>query len=71
MKLLQQGAEARIYQNGNVLIKQRFLKRYRIEEMDIKLTTKRILQEAKQLFRLKNIKTPTFLPYWFQPIWIF
>lgn len=57
IELLKQGAEARVFlikkyrKNLNCIAKQRFPKRYRIKELDEKLTKERVLQEARMIVR--------------------
>ncbi len=65
MKLISQGAEARIYESNYLgrkcIIKERFSKDYRILELDQKITLKRTNQEAKLLFKCNNeniVNTP-------------
>ncbi|KAL5036873.1 serine/threonine-protein kinase bud32 [Batrachochytrium dendrobatidis] len=64
LKVLKQGAEARIYRcdfSGRPAIaKQRFRKTYRNPVLDQKLTAKRVVQEARCLHRLRKagINTP-------------
>lgn len=59
MQVLKQGAEARIYlvdfDGRKVIAKQRFKKSYRHQILDKKLTKERIVQESRQLMKLKGI----------------
>ena len=63
--LLSQGAEGKIYigefLSKKCLIKERFKKKYRVEELDKKLTKERMLSESRNIFRAskKGIKVPT------------
>jgi len=63
-ELLRQGAEAKLYL-GNYLgqraiIKERFPKKYRLPELDVRLTRERLRAEARSLVKCKTlgIKTP-------------
>lgn len=71
MKLIKQGAEAKIYvaefrelyfpwDNEKVIVKKRIPKRYRIEEIDRKLRKERTVKEARILHRAKEagVKCP-------------
>jgi len=60
MKLIQQGAEAKLYQDGNTLIKDRIPKSYRIEILDRKIRRFRTRREAKLLQTVK-INVPKVL----------
>jgi len=53
MKLIQQGAEAKLYRDKNSLIKERVKKSYRIEEIDKKIRKFRTKREAKLLITAK------------------
>ena len=59
MILLQQGAEARLYETTffekPCIVKQRFSKKYRHPEIDEKLTRKRVSQEVRCLQRCRKI----------------
>ena len=57
MKQLSQGAEAKIYLDKEI-IKDRFAKTYRIEEIDISLRKCRTRRETKVLDRLSQIDFP-------------
>ena len=63
--LLSQGAEGKIYigefLSKKCLVKERFKKKYRVEELDKKLTKERILSESRNILRAskKGIKVPT------------
>jgi TP53 regulating kinase and related kinases len=63
MKLIAQGAEAKLYQDGDVLIKERIEKTYRLPLIDNKLRKLRTRKEAKLLQKLNsfNIHTPKFI----------
>lgn len=62
--VIKQGAEAKLYKgtlfNKNVIIKQRFEKKYRHPSLDIKITHKRTLQEVRAILKCRKagIKTP-------------
>ncbi len=57
-----QGAEARIYVKGKILIKKRIKKSYRIKEIDDELRRTRTRREARVLQKLNRIvKTPKFI----------
>ena len=58
MKLLAQGAESRLFLDGNIVIKDRFRKTYRIKEIDDKLRKSRTKREAKILDKLQKINFP-------------
>ena len=55
MKPIAQGAEAVLYKDGSVLIKERVSKNYRIKEIDSRLRNSRTKKEAKLLEKLDNI----------------
>ena len=55
-KLLQQGAEAKIYLNKNIILKSRTRKTYRHPDLDLKLRTRRTKSEAKILQKAHNLK---------------
>ena len=63
--LLSQGAEGKIYigefLSRKCLVKERFKKKYRVEELDKKLTKERMLSESRNILRAskKGIKVPT------------
>ena len=63
--LLSQGAEGKIYLgeflSKKCLIKERFEKKYRVKELDKKLTKNRMLNESRNIFRASKlgIKVPT------------
>jgi TP53 regulating kinase-like protein len=57
MKQLSQGAEAKIYLD-NEIVKDRFKKSYRLEEIDTKLRKFRTRREAKILTKLSEINFP-------------
>ena len=58
-KPIAQGAEAKIYLDGNKVIKHRFQKSYRIAEIDEKLRGFRTRREAKILQKLQSINFPS------------
>ena len=55
-----QGAEAKIYfctyrgESAAVVVKERLSKRYRIPELDVKITKQRILQESRCMEKCKK-----------------
>ena len=59
MSLLQQGAEAKLYEANffgrPCIVKERFSKRYRLPEIDAKLTRKRVSQEIRALQRCRKV----------------
>ncbi len=55
MKLIAQGAEAKLYKDKDVLIKERIQKSYRISEIDNKLRKSRTRREAKILKKLQEL----------------
>jgi len=55
MKLLKQGAEAKIFLDGNSIIKERISKSYRIKDIDKKLRLYRTRSEAKILDKCSSI----------------
>jgi len=58
MKLISEGAEAKIYLDKDTIIKKRIEKPYRIKEIDNSLRKSRTRREAKILSKLKNISSP-------------
>ncbi|KAG0303635.1 TP53 regulating kinase [Dissophora globulifera] len=64
-QLIKQGAEARVYLGPfcqrQAIIKERFAKAYRHPTLDKKLTSRRVIQEARCLYRCQKalIDTPT------------
>src|SRR3989338_7913689 len=58
MKLLAQGAESKLFLDGNKVIKSRFRKTYRIKEIDDRLRKSRTKREAKILDKLQAINFP-------------
>ncbi|MEK6875825.1 MAG: RIO1 family regulatory kinase/ATPase, partial [Nanoarchaeota archaeon] len=58
MKLIAQGAESRLFLDGNKVIKYRFRKTYRIKEIDNRLRKSRTKREAKVLDKLQKINFP-------------
>uniref|UniRef100_H2YIX0 non-specific serine/threonine protein kinase n=1 Tax=Ciona savignyi TaxID=51511 RepID=H2YIX0_CIOSA len=63
LELIQQGAEAKIYRTEflgkECIVKQRFPKKYRLPEIDEKLTKKRLSQEIRALQRCRKAGIPT------------
>lgn len=65
LKILKQGAEAKLYicnyLGKPTLIKERFQKKYRHPDLDTSITKERIKNEARSIVRSKtaNVKTPT------------
>lgn len=55
MKLIAKGAEASLFRDGEVLVKERLEKKYRIESLDKKLRKKRTKKEAKVLQKARKI----------------
>src|SRR3989344_2595552 len=58
-KLIAQGAEAKLFLEGNKIIKNRFPKSYRIKDIDEKLRGFRTRREAKVLQKLESINFPS------------
>src|SRR3989338_11652770 len=58
MKLLSQGAEAKLFLEDGKVIKNRFRKTYRISEIDERLRKSRTKREAKILGKLQKINFP-------------
>lgn len=64
-ELLRQGAEAKLYLGTylgqRAIVKERFAKKYRLPELDVRLTRERMRAEARSLVKCKTlgIKTPT------------
>lgn len=54
-----QGAEARLFKTGNVVVKDRFVKTYRNKELDSKLRKSRTKREAKVLLKMKELGIPS------------
>ena len=57
-KLIAQGAEAKLFLENNLILKNRFPKSYRIREIDEKLRGFRTRREAKILQKLEKINFP-------------
>ncbi|RMF06030.1 Kae1-associated serine/threonine protein kinase [Candidatus Woesearchaeota archaeon] len=57
--LIAQGAEAKLYDKGDEILKERFEKKYRLEEIDVKLRKFRTRREAKVLSRLQEMGFPS------------
>ncbi len=58
MKLIAQGAEAKILKKDKTIIKDRFARSYRLPEIDLLLRRSRTRREAKVLEKLKELKIP-------------
>ncbi len=63
-KLIAQGAEAKLFLESNMnkqyqIVKQRFRKKYRIEELDTQLRITRTRREARILHKLESIRFPS------------
>ncbi len=58
MKLIAQGAEAKIYQSGDKIVKDRISKSYRIKQIDDRLRKTRTKAEAKLLSRASRAGLP-------------
>jgi|SRR3989338_3397534 len=58
MKLISQGAESKIFLDKYIIVKERFPKTYRINEIDYKLRKSRTNREAKVLEKLHTIGFP-------------
>lgn len=56
MILIAQGAEARVYEDGDTVVKERVSKSYRIPEIDTKITRSRTRKEAKTMAALAELK---------------
>ncbi len=56
--LIAQGAEARLFLERNLIVKNRFSKSYRVKEIDEKLRGSRTRREAKMLQKLEGINFP-------------
>ena len=62
MKLISQGAEAKIFLDENKIIKNRFRKKYRIKQIDDSLRQFRTRREAKVLTKLpEGVKGPKLI----------
>jgi len=62
MKIIAQGAEAKLYKDNDKIIKKRISKNYRIKELDEALRKTRTKREAKILEKLpKEIPSPSLL----------
>ena len=58
MKLIYQGAEAKLYKKDVSVLKDRFAKQYRHPQLDVKLRRARTRREAKVLQKLTELKIP-------------
>lgn len=61
MKLLSQGAEAKLYRKGEIILKHRIKKSYRIKEIDERLRKSRTRREAKILEKLDSFPAPKLI----------
>lgn len=63
MKLIAHGAEAKVYEENTIIIKERISKSYRIPEIDRKIIQQRTRKEIKILQKLQQIgvKAPRFI----------
>ena len=59
MKLIAQGAEAKLYKDRGLLIKYRAPKEYRIQEIDGRLRKSRTRREARILQKLAGLDFPS------------
>lgn len=59
MKLIAQGAEAKLYKDNATIIKERLAKAYRHPELDESLRQFRTRREAKVLQKLEDLQFPT------------
>lgn len=63
MNLMSQGAEGRLFLSElfgqPCVIKERFVKKYRVPQLDEKLTRSRMLQEVKSMDRVRRMGVPT------------
>jgi TP53 regulating kinase-like protein len=58
MQIIAQGAEARLFREKSIILKDRFKKNYRIKEIDEPLRKSRTKREAKILLKLSSIGFP-------------
>jgi len=58
MKLIAQGAEAKLYKDNDELLKIRISKSYRVKELDFELRKRRTRREAKVLEKLTKLELP-------------
>lgn len=56
--LIAQGAEARVYRDGEYIIKERFAKEYRLKDIDSALRKQRTKREGKVIEKLSSIGFP-------------
>merc|ERR1712142_947768 len=67
MEVYKQGAEAKLFKcqmyGRDMIVKQRFSKKYRHPQLDEKLTRKRTLQEARAMYKCRKAGIKTPLPY--------
>ncbi|KAG6545598.1 hypothetical protein Mapa_012952 [Marchantia paleacea] len=71
-KLLKQGAEARVFESSfmgrKAVVKERFSKKYRHPVLDAKLTSKRLLGEARLLAKARRLGVVTPALYAVDPV---
>ncbi len=58
MKLISIGAEAKIFSEDDMIIKERVSKGYRVEKVDIMIRKRRTKREAKVIGKLNDLKIP-------------
>lgn len=61
MKLIKQGAEAKLWKDNDILIKERIKKNYRIDEIDKRLRKSRTRKEARLLQKANMINVPNVI----------
>ena len=63
MRLIAQGAEAKIYEDGDTIVKERIPKGYRIPEIDSRLNKERVKREGAILKKLEScgIRAPRLI----------
>jgi Kae1-associated kinase Bud32 len=59
MEIIGKGAEANIYRDGELVLKERISKAYRVRELDIKLRKTRTKREAKLISLARRAGVPT------------
>ncbi|MEK6886258.1 MAG: KEOPS complex kinase/ATPase Bud32 [Nanoarchaeota archaeon] len=59
MTQIAQGAEAKLFKTGNIILKDRFTKKYRHPELDFKLRKARTKKESKILIKMKELNIPS------------
>ncbi|MEK6840274.1 MAG: serine/threonine protein kinase, partial [Nanoarchaeota archaeon] len=55
MKIVGRGAEALLYREGDILVKERIIKNYRLPEIDQELRKLRTRREGKLLQKLEGV----------------